>query len=168
MSKLLQICAKAERVCRMILNSTGCIRFTAVCCLCIDSGWAWTFWLGISQETLHGLEAAPIAPPPMTCAAFSHCLTFFPLEFLRQIFTTGFRQWNLTDQDFGVGVWSPFNPIPTGGGGAHCPPPPPRYTSSNMSRLPWATDLKLSDNLNEIIFKTKIYFSTASVHPWLP
>ena len=46
-----------------------------------------------------------------------------------------------------------FNPIPTGGGGGgHCAP---RYASSNISRPPWATDLKPSDNLNELISKTK-------------
>ena len=61
---------------------------------------------------------------------------------------------------------SGFNPIPTrGGGGTLCPP---RYTSSNISGTPWATDLKLSDNLNELNWKKKIYFSTASAHPWLP
>ena len=38
------------------------------------------------------------------------------------------------------------------------PPPPPRYTSSNISGTPWATDLKLSDNLNELNWKIKIYF----------
>ena len=59
-----------------------------------------------------------------------------------------------------------LNPIPTRGG-AHCAPPP-RYTSSNISGTPWATDLKLSDNLNELNWKIKIYFSTASAHPWLP
>ena len=42
------------------------------------------------------------------------------------------------------------------------------HTISNISRTLWATDLKLSDNLNELIFKTKIDFSTASTHPWLP
>ena len=47
------------------------------------------------------------------------------------------------------------------------PPPPPRYTFSNISRTPLATDLKLSDVLNEQIFQTKNYFSTASAHPWL-
>ena len=49
-----------------------------------------------------------------------------------------------------------LNPIPTRGG-AHCAPPPPsppKHTSSNISRTPWATGLKLSDNLNELIFKT--------------
>ena len=65
-----------------------------------------------------------------------------------------------------------FNPNPTrGGGGGHCAPPPPpspRYTSSNISRTPCATDLKLSDNLNELIFKTQNYSSTDSAHPWLP
>ena len=34
----------------------------------------------------------------------------------------------------------------------------PRYTSSNISRTPWAKDLKLSENLNELIFKTKFCF----------
>ena len=38
------------------------------------------------------------------------------------------------------------------------PPPPPRYTSSNISRTPWATDLKLSDNLNELTFEAKTIF----------
>ena len=57
-----------------------------------------------------------------------------------------------------------FNPIPTRGG-TLCPP---RYTSSNILGTPWATDLKLSDNLNELNWKIKIYFSTASAHPWLP
>ena len=38
------------------------------------------------------------------------------------------------------------------------PPPPPMYTSSNISRTPWATHLRLSDNLNELFFKAKIYF----------
>ena len=51
-----------------------------------------------------------------------------------------------------------FNPIPTRGGGHIVPPPPPRYTSSNISGTPWATDLKLSDNLNELNWKTKIIF----------
>ena len=60
---------------------------------------------------------------------------------------------------------SHLNPIPTRGG-AHCAPP--RYTSSNISGTPWAMDLKLSDNLNELNWKIKIYFSTASAHPWLP
>ena len=49
---------------------------------------------------------------------------------------------------------TPFvNPIPTRGEGAqwwaHCAP---RHTSSNISRTPCAGDLKLSDNLNELIF----------------
>ena len=35
-----------------------------------------------------------------------------------------------------------------GGGGGGTFPPPPRYTSWNISRTPWATDLKLSENLN--------------------
>ena len=45
-----------------------------------------------------------------------------------------------------------------GGGGGHCALPPPKYISSNISRTPWATDLKLSDNLNDLIFNTKIIF----------
>ena len=57
-------------------------------------------------------------------------------------------------------------PLSQPGGGAHCAPP--RYTSSNISGAPWATDLKLSDNLNELNWKIKIYLSTASAHPWLP
>ena len=60
-------------------------------------------------------------------------------------------------------IWHSFNPIPTrgGGGGAHCapPPPPPRYTSSNISGTPWATDLKLSDRLNEFNWKKKLFFN---------
>ena len=42
------------------------------------------------------------------------------------------------------------------------PPPPPRYTSSNISRTPWATVLKLSEILNELICKTKYYFQPPS------
>ena len=33
------------------------------------------------------------------------------------------------------------------------PPPPPRYTSSNISKTPWARDLKLSENWSELIFE---------------
>ena len=48
---------------------------------------------------------------------------------------------------------------PGGGGGAQCAPRcAPRYTFSNISRTPWATDLKLSDNLNELILQTKSLF----------
>ena len=56
-------------------------------------------------------------------------------------------------------------------GGWHCaplpppPPPPPRYTLWNISPTPSASGLKLSENLNDPIFKTKKYFSTASAHP---
>ena len=35
------------------------------------------------------------------------------------------------------------------------PPPPPPYTSSNISRTPWATDLKLYDIVMELIFNKK-------------
>ena len=46
-----------------------------------------------------------------------------------------------------------LNPIPTGEG-VHCAtPPPPTY--SNISRSRWFRDLKLSDNLNDLICNRK-------------
>ena len=42
------------------------------------------------------------------------------------------------------------------------PPPPSRHTFWSISRRPWATNLKLSKNLNAVAFKIKIYISYAS------
>ena len=54
-----------------------------------------------------------------------------------------------------------FNPITTNG---HIVPPPPtaRYTSPNIARTPWATELKLSDNLNDLVSKTQIFTKATS------
>ena len=54
-----------------------------------------------------------------------------------------------------------------GGGGAHCSthPPPHRYTSLDISRTRWATDFKLSDSLNELIFNAKNIFQRPSPTP---
>ena len=52
-----------------------------------------------------------------------------------------------------------LNPITTKGGYIAQPPPPPPHacTSSNISRTLGAKDLKLSDNLNELVIKPKIF-----------
>ena len=57
-----------------------------------------------------------------------------------------------------------LNPIPTGGGGAYCAPPPPpvhflKYFKSYGLETFWQFQWPS---------KTKIYFWTASTHPWLP
>ena len=50
-------------------------------------------------------------------------------------------------------------------GGAFCAsPPPPRTTSSNISRIPWTMNLKLSDNLNEQVRPVK--YCLSCTHPW--
>ena len=95
----------------------------------------------------HDCEVAPVWHHDVTnagtCLFSAVCLTVFPFEFRPRTFTIGFYGKN--------SIISELNPIPTrgGGGGTLCPPPP-RYTSSNISGTPWATDLKLSDNLNEL------------------
>ena len=73
---------------------------------------------------------------------------------MSQIIMVNSKKWFLTK----ICYIPHLNPIPTGGGGDICPPPPTRHTSSNISRTPCAADLKFSNNLNELIFKTKITF----------
>ena len=72
----------------------------------------------------------------------------------------------ISDQ-FNDGVKQLLNPIPImgeGGGGTLCHP---RYICSHISRMPWATDLKLFDYSNELIFKIT-YLSKTSTHSLLP
>ena len=39
-----------------------------------------------------------------------------------------------------------------------CPPPPPsRFTAYKTTRTPWGKDLKLSDILNDLVFKSKTF-----------
>ena len=84
-------------------------------------------------------------------------LTLPPKHFFLEIHNVRSTSWLLTLSKPGEGR---VQIVP--------PPPPPRYTSSNISRTPWAMDLKLSVKLKEliIIFNTTYIFNR--VHqPWV-
>ena len=103
------------------------------------------------QLVFKGHHCQPISTSHVLPASFLVRSTHLAEDFLLQLNTQRFPE------SFpGTGRQTELTLSQPGGGGTLCPPPPPpRYTSSNISGTPWATDLKLSDNLNDLNWKIK-------------
>ena len=79
------------RGCGMVLNSTGCNRFTTTGHLRSYFNWPWTF--PIARTTLHDCEVAPLTSQTLAPANFfTVCLTVVPFEFQPLTFTIGFHE----------------------------------------------------------------------------
>ena len=88
----------------MVLNSTGCHRFSTAGRVRTDSGWSGPF--RIARVTLHDCKVAPLRSQAQTCYFFfAVYLTIFLFEFRPQTFTIGFYGENIYQiraYDFGV------------------------------------------------------------------
>ena len=79
------------RGCGMVLNSTGCNRFTTTGHLRSYFNWPWTF--RIARMTLHDCEVAPLTSQTLAPANFfAVCLTVISFEFRPLTFTIGFYE----------------------------------------------------------------------------